>query len=383
MKKKILAVTGIRSEYDLMYPLLKKLDNCSEFELFLVVTGAHLTNLHNYSVNHIIDDGFNIVAKIKTPIQQDIPSQRVESCAIFMQQLCRVITELSPDLLLVLGDREEPLITAVAGGYLGVPIVHLAGGDSTLPDGGNVDEQARHATTKLSHIHLTMTESHSDRLLRLGEEAWRIHTVGSGGLDRLRITPNLSRDELRHRTNLSVTRPYVILIHHPLNDNPNQAIREINAARDVIKELNLHLIIGLPNSDPGSSKIIEHIRTLDGIETYSNLDRLDFVNLLRHSEMLMGNSSLAFHEADFLGLPAINIGQRQKSRDHGGQVIFCDGNIEAVRTAVNTVCFDETFRGKLQPNCGLYGDGYMADKAYRILRSLPDRTQLLAKHLTY
>lgn len=383
MKKRVLAVTGIRSEYDLMYPLLNKLNNSNEFELFIVVTGAHLTSLHNYSVNHIINDGFNIAAKIETPIQNDIPSQRVESCAIFMQHLCRVITEFSPDLLLVLGDREEPLITAVAGGYLGVPIIHLAGGDSTLPDGGNVDEQARHATTKLSHIHLTMTESHSDRLLRLGEEPWRIHTVGSGGLDRLRLTPNLSREELHHRTELNVTRPYAVLIHHPLNDNASQAIKEINAAKSAIADFNLNLIVGLPNSDPGSSQIIKHIGTLKGVDTYSNLDRLDFVNLLRHSEILLGNSSLAFHEADFLGLPAINIGERQRSREHGGQVIFCDGNIEEVREAVNTALSDVKFREKLQANCGLYGDGYMADKAYEVLKLLPDRNQLLAKHMTY
>ncbi|MBU1619179.1 MAG: UDP-N-acetylglucosamine 2-epimerase (hydrolyzing) [Gammaproteobacteria bacterium] len=380
---KVMAVTGIRSEYDLMFPLLDELERSDSFELSVVVTGSHLTPLHNYSVSEIEKDGFSIVARIQTDIARDDTGHRVKACAQLMMSLADIIAAKQPDLLLVLGDREEPLVTAMVGNYMAVPVVHLAGGDSTNPEGGNVDEQARHATTKLSHLHLAMTPIHKSRILQLGEEEWRVHSVGSGGVDRLRLTPVLSISELAAQTGLKVQAPYAVLIHHPLNGQNLLAIEEINSAVIAAKELGLHLIIGAPNSDPGSTAIFQHIQNLNDCELYYNLPRDEFINLLRYAEVLLGNSSLAFHEADYLGLPALNIGARQTGRLHSGHVVFTESTAESVKDALYYVLHDRSFRCQLKKGISFYGDGYMAEKALQILLQLPIKSKLIAKHLTY
>lgn len=379
----IMAVTGIRSEYDLMYPLLDKLKSHDNFKISVVATGSHLTPLHNFSVNEIENDGFDIVARISTDIAFDDIGHRVKSCGQLMASLAEVIAKGKPDLLLVLGDREEPLVTAMVGNYMSVPVVHLAGGDSTHPEGGNVDEQVRHATTKLSHLHLTMTASHKLRVERLGEEPWRVHIVGSGGVDRLRLTQVLDKAQLAKMSGLTVEDDYVVLIHHPLNGMNNLAIEEINAAVNAAKRHGLHIIIGAPNSDPGSAALYQHIQSLSGVEVYANLPRVEFINLLRHARVLMGNSSLAFHEADYLGLPAINVGARQTGRQHSGHILFTESTEVAVDKALNTVLHDVQYRERLNPGQSFYGDGFMAEKTLQILLSLPIKSKLIAKQLTY
>lgn len=382
-RMKVMAVTGIRSEYDLMYPLLQELERSDSFELLVVATGSHLTALHNYSVSEIEKDGFCIAARIQTDIAQDDTGHRVKACGQLMTSLADVISAHRPDLLLVLGDREEPLVTAMVGNYMAVPVVHLAGGDSTNPEGGNVDEQARHATTKLSHLHLAMTPMHQRRIVQLGEEEWRVHSVGSGGVDRLRLTPVLSKNELALQSGLKVHSPYAVLIHHPLNGQNQLAIAEINAAVLAAKEQGLHLIIGAPNSDPGSSAVFQHIQNLENCEIYYNLPRVEFINLLRYAEVLLGNSSLAFHEADYLGLPALNIGARQTGRLHSGHVVFTESSADSVKKALHDVLHDNAFRSQLKKGISFYGDGYMAEKSLQILLQLPIKSKLIAKHLTY
>jgi len=380
---KVMAVTGIRSEYDLMYPLLDELHRSDYFDLSVVVTGCHLTALHNYSVSEVEKDGFFIAARIQTDIAMDDSGHRVKACAQLMTSLAAVVSKHRPDMLLVLGDREEPLVTAMVGNYMAVPVIHLAGGDSTIPEGGNVDEQARHATTKLSHLHLAMTGMHKSRILQLGEENWRVHSVGSGGVDRLRLTPVLTKSELAVRSGLTVQHRYAVLIHHPLNGQNELAIEEIKAAVIAAKDEGLHLIIGAPNSDPGSAAVFQYIQSLHDIELYYNLPRVEFINLLRHAEVLLGNSSLAFHEADYLGLPALNIGARQTGRLHSGQVVFTDSTIASVKKALTYVLHDSDFRSHLKEGVSFYGDGYMAEKSLQILLQLPIKSKLIAKHLTY
>lgn len=382
-KISVMAVTGIRSEYDLMYPLLLAMSKSEKFEVMVVVTGAHLTAIHEHSVKEIENDGFNIVSRIHTSISHDDNLHRVKSCSELMAGLGEAIAQNNPDLLLVLGDREEPLISAVVANYATVPIVHLAGGDSTNPEGGNVDEQSRHATTKLSHLHLTMTDNHTKRILQLGEEPWRVITVGSGGVDRLRMTPHMSPSELAKESGLSCVGRYGVLIHHPLNGDFESAKTEILNTVKAAKSLGLQVIVGSPNSDPGSSEIVKFIDNLAGIEVYRNLPRVAFINLLRHAAVLLGNSSLAFHEADYMGLPCINVGERQRGREHSGNVIFSQSSQGDISTALSCALTDKSFRSHLRPNQSLYGDGFMAERTLEILETLPIKRKLLAKKLMY
>lgn len=386
MKTKVLALTGIRSEYDLMFPLLQALDKDPIFELGIVVSGAHLSPLHHYSVQQIEKDGFRIVERIENLLYSNSLLGKAKSSAILMEALAQTLEREKPDLLLVLGDREEAVIGALTASYMNIPVVHLAGGDNTNPEGGNVDEQIRHATTKLSHIHFTMMGEHTERILKMGEEPWRVFTVGSGGVDRLRMEPTLSKEELATQLGEGVTKDYAVLIYHPLNSNLEAASHEITLCFETLLKANLHVYVGFPNSDPGSQDIIRVIQQYanhPNVNTYQNLPRNLFVNLLRYAKCLMGNSSLALHEAPYFCLPAINVGERQKGRIAGRNVQFVQADVDEMKAALQKALYDRQYHQEIEQDRFIYGDGYMAEKAVNILKQLPPKEKLLAKKIMY
>ncbi|WP_051296497.1 UDP-N-acetylglucosamine 2-epimerase [Anaeroarcus burkinensis] len=382
---KALALTGIRSEYDLFYPLLKILQADKAFELGVVVCGAHLTSLHDYSVRQIEKDGFRIAEKLETLLYSSSALGKTKSAGILLMGLAQVLEREKPDLLLVIGDREEAIIGALAGGYMCVPVVHLAGGDHTHPEGGDVDEEVRHATTKLSHIHLTMAEEHSQRIQRLGEEKWRIFTVGSGGIDRLRADEGMSRTELSEILGPTILKDYMVLIYHPLSSEIGQAGKQMKTILDACINSGMDVFIGAPNSDPGFQdieRVINEYSVQPAVHLYRNLPRRTFASLLKHAACLLGNSSLALHEASFLGLPSINIGQRQRQRLAGDNVQFIEVDPDQILLAIKEA-INPKYRENLSKGCSPYGDGHMAERTVQILKTLPSREKLLAKMITY
>lgn len=383
---KVFALTGIRSEYDLLYPLLRALTAEDAFEVGVIACGAHPTPLHDYSIRHIRDDGFRIVETIENLLSGDSTASKAKSAGLLLQGLSQTLARETPDLLMVLGDREESVIGALAGSYMSIPVVHLAGGDHTHPMHGNVDEEVRHAATKLSHVHLTMAEEHSERVRRLGEEHWRVHTVGSGGIDRLRSNPGLSREQLAELVGRDALQDYLLVIHHPVSSAVDQAADEIRLVLEQCLASGRQVFVGAPNSDPGSRSILDVIHDFEGrpgMHSYCNLPRDAFTAMLRHASCLVGNSSLGLHEAGYLGLPTINVGERQKGRLAGDNVQFVPAEPAAVRAALDQALNDARYREQISARRSPYGDGHMAARALAILKELPRREQLLAKNLTF
>jgi len=383
---RVLAVTGIRSEYDLLYPLLVAMQEDDAFALGVAACGVHPTPLHEYSLSLIEQDGLPVVDVIENLLYSDSRAAKAKSTGLLIQGLAQTVARERPHLLLVLGDREEAIATALTGAYAGVPVVHLAGGDRTHPDGGNVDEEIRHAASKLSHVHLTMTEAHSERLIRMGEEPWRVHTVGSGGVDRLRQTPDMRDQELSAQLGSDVLGDFVVVIHHPVSSDQAAGAREVRLIVERCLERGLAIYVGMPNSDPGSDGIAREIDRLaehPRVHSYRNLPRLTFVALLRRARCLLGNSSLGLHEAGYLGLPVINVGERQKGRLAGHNVQFVDAEAGDIDEALERALEDDAYRSGIVPGDSLYGDGFMAERSLAILKSLPPVSRLLDKRLTY
>ena len=382
---KVLALTGIRSEYDLLFPLLQALSLDGAFDLGVVVCGAHLTDLHNYSVRQVEADGLRIVERLETLLHSSSRLGKVKSSGLLLTALGQTLAREEPDLLLLLGDREEVVVGSLAGLYLGIPVVHLAGGDSL--HGGCPDEWVRHAATKMSHLHLAMAEAHAQRLRQLGEEPWRVHTVGSGGVDRLRREPTLSLESLSTTLGAAVFSPYAVFLFHSLMDAQcQQGGEQVALCLEGTLETGLHLFVGAPNSDPGYrevAQVIEQYGQRAEVTLYRHLPRSTFVSLLRHARCLVGNSSLAFHEAPFLGLPAVNIGDRQQGRLAANTIQSVPFDRQAIRQAVQRAAFDPDYRGSVQAGDTLYGDGYMAERTVALLKNLPDKATLLAKQMTY
>ncbi|MBF0295826.1 MAG: UDP-N-acetylglucosamine 2-epimerase (hydrolyzing) [Magnetococcales bacterium] len=383
---KVLALTGIRSEYDLLYPLLAALHAHPAFDVGVIVCGAHLTGLHHESVRQIEADGLRIAERIENLLHSSSRVGKVRSTGLLIAELGQTLAREAPDLLITLGDREEPVAGGLSGLYLGIPVVHLAGGDHIASRDGNPDESIRHAATKLSHIHLTMNEAHAARVRALGEEPWRVHAVGSGGVDRLRTEPCPDRATLCQRVGDGAAEEYLILIHHPLPDaGLRRDAEEAELCIEAALANGLHLFIGAPNSDPGH---LEIQRVIDGyadhpqVTVYRHLERNFFLSLLRHALCLVGNSSLAFHEAPFLGLPAVNVGERQRDRMNAGNVQNVPAEPGALTEAIRRAAFDAAYRQTVRPGHTLYGDGHMAQRSLEILLNLPGKRTLLAKGMT-
>lgn len=388
-KLRVLALTAIRSEYDLLYPLLKALHEDPAFDVGVIVAGAHLTKLHRHSVRLIEADGFHIAARIRNlrlGEQANTTAGRVQAAGRLLSELASVLQREKPDLLIYLGDREEPLIAAVAANYLGIPAVHIAGGDNAHPVGGDVDEEARHATTKLSHVHMTMAVAHERRVLRLGEEAWRVQTVGNPGLDRLRCEPPIELDRLCRTVGPAAAEDYLILIYHAVSSGLREAPKEFALCLRQCLDTGLEVFVGAPNSDPGYADLLRVTQRFSRnlrVHPYDNLPRAEFVALLKGAKAIVGNSSLGLLEASFIGVPCVNVGQRQRGRLAGVNVQFVDADAAALQHALNKALFDNNYRARVRRAKSPYGDGYMVERALKFLKNLPPREQLLDKKITY
>lgn len=384
-KRKVLAVTGIRSDYDLMTPVYEAIQNHENLDLELIVTGAHLSDSYGLTVKEIEKDGFKIADKIESLLNSDRASGRVKGLAIQLQGMVQTVERVNPDFLLVLGDREESMSTALIGAYMNIPVAHVSGGDRVI---GNVDDQVRHAVSKLAHIHFTTNKESAERLIKLGEEEFRVFNTGNPGLDRLKKVPHLSREELSKRLNFEITEnePLILLIQHVISTEIEEAYSQMKITMEAIKEMGNKTIISYPNSDAGGQQMIKAIneyKDLPYIHIQKNIPRLEFVNIMRHASCLLGNSSAGIIEAPFLKLPVVNIGNRQKGRLHAENVQFVKHNIDEIKKAVNKAIFDKEYR-KIVENCeNPYGDGNAGKKIANILSTISIDEKLLIKEITY
>ena len=385
MKRKILSVTGIRSDYDLMTSVYKAINEHPDLELQLIVTGAHLSDTYGYTVKEIEKDGFVITDKIESLLNSDSHSSRVKGLAIQLQSMVQTVLRVNPDILLVLGDREESMSTALIGAYMNIPVAHVAGGDKVI---GNVDDQIRHAVSKLAHIHFTTNKGSAERLLKLGEEEFRIFNTGNPGLDRLNDIPILSKAALSERLGFTIDEdePLILLIQHVISTEVEYAYEQMKITMEAVKELGIKTIISYPNTDAGGQQMIKAINeytSLPHIFVQKNIPRIEFVNIMRYASCMLGNSSAGILEAPFLKLPVINVGNRQKGRLHAENVQFVQHCVEDIKNAVDKAIFDIDYKKFVLGCKNPYGDGnaskLIADKLANI--DLDDK--LLIKEITY
>ncbi|EJL22892.1 UDP-N-acetylglucosamine 2-epimerase [Brevibacillus sp. BC25] len=384
-KRKVLGVTGIRSEYDIMSSVFRAIDSHPMLELELIVTGAHLSDAYGLTVNEIKQDGFTIADEIESLLNSDQASSRVKGLAIQLQGLVQAVKRVEPDFLLVLGDREESMTTALVGAYMNIPVAHIAGGDRVV---GNVDDQIRHAVSKLAHLHFVTNQDSADRLLKMGEQSFRVFNTGNPGLDRIREVPLLSREELSKRLGFKIEdqEPLILLIQHVISTEIDEAYFQMKQTLEAVRELGIKTIISYPNSDAGSQQLInalQEYKDLSFIYMAKNIPRLEFINIMREANCLLGNSSSGILEAPLLKLPVINVGNRQKGRLHAENVQFVPHDVEAITGAVRKAIHDTDYKNSVKNCVNPYGDGFSSQKIANILAEIEIDEKLLVKDITY
>jgi GDP/UDP-N,N'-diacetylbacillosamine 2-epimerase (hydrolysing) len=382
--RKIAVVTGIRSEYNLLYPIMKAIEAHPNLELNLIVTGAHLADSYGGTVKEIEEDGFTIAERIESLLDTNTASSRVKSAAIQLAGLVQTFTRIKPDIAIAPFDREEAITVALAGVYMNMPVAHIGGGDRTY---GNADDYVRHAVTKLAHLHFTTTKNNAERIIKMGEEPWRVHCTGNPGLDKYVFTPHLSADELGKRLNFDIKqKPLLLLIHHPITTEIDKAGMQMEVTMQAIKELGYATVIIYPNSDPGGREMIKVIEKYAGelgfIKTFKNLPRVEFINLMRTCDALVGNSSCGILESPLLKLPVVNIGVRQQEREHADNVIFVAHDKDAITGAIKKALSAE-FRKAAAKCVNPYGDGKASDRIVKVLNEVTIDARLLQKKITY
>lgn len=383
--KKILAVTGIRSEYFILQPIFEEIVKRKDLDLIVVVTGTHLSPTFGNTYKFIESDGYHTI-RLESLISSDSLSGRAKSLGIQIMGLTDIANREKPDWLLVLGDREESIVTATVGTYMNIPVAHVCGGDRVV---GNIDDSIRHAVTKLAHIHFTTSKENGERIFKMGEEPWRIHVVGNPALDSIRKQPDYDYKYLSNHLGFDIkeTEPFILLIKHPLSSELEETENQMRITLQAVSELEFKTIVTYPNSDSGSYEMIKVIQTFekrfDFIKAFKTLPRDIFVNLQRKAALLLGNSSAGILEAPFLGLPVVNVGNRQKQRQHSENIIFVPHDKEQIKKAVNKAIFDDAFK-KLCKNCSNpYGDGYSGERITKIIATTEIDKKLINKQITY
>lgn len=382
---KVAVVTGTRAEYGILKPLLKKIKNFSGFKLELMITGIHLLKRYGLTIGEIKKDGFKTDERVVMYEKNEEASCYYgEALGKGIKNFTKMFLKIKPDLLIVLGDRLEPLAATLSAANLIIPIIHIHGGEKT--NSGCIDESIRHAITRFAHIHLVSTEQSKQRLIKMGEEPWRIFRVGALGQESFLNSPKIKREVLFGKFRLDSKQKLILCLFNPVIFEADKMGRHMREILKALEELKIQSIIIYPNNDIGGKDIIKEIdkhKNSPFIKIYPNLNHEDYVSLLKQANVLIGNSSSGIIEAPSIKLPVVNIGLRNTGREHAENIIFADPAKNDIIEAIKKTLYDKKFRKKLKTCKNPYGDTKTVEKIINILNKIKINKKLLTKYLTY
>jgi len=381
--RRIAVVTGTRAEYGLLYPVMKAIEQQPDLELLVVVTGMHLAKEFGSTYQEIERDGFKIEAKVDMLLSSDTGGAQAKSIGLGIIGLTQALERLSPDIILILGDRGEPFAAAVAGVHLNIPVAHIHGGDSSW---GGFDEYIRHAITKLALIHFPATKKSAQRIRRLGENPQHIYTVGAPGLDTILRYELIPHQVVLERFGLNLEQPILLVVQHPVTTQIDEASFQIQETMEAIKELKYETVLVYPNADAGSRRMIEVIeryRGLPYLKIEKNLSHLEYLSLMKIAKVQVGNSSSGIIEAPSFSLAVVNIGSRQKGRERAENMIDVSHKKDEIVEAIRFALSNEEFKERLVRCKNPYGDGRAGERIAEILRRIEINPELLKKKITY
>tara|TARA_B100000029_G_scaffold508609_1_gene595922 strand:- start:445 stop:1644 length:1200 start_codon:yes stop_codon:yes gene_type:complete len=378
-KRRIAVLTTGRSDYGLLYWTLKLIDSDPDLELGLIVTGMHLSKKLGFSLRDIENDNFPIAQKITTLGESDSKESIGASIGQGTVRYCEALSNMKPDILLLLGDRTEILSAAVAALPLLIPVAHIHGGESSE---GAIDENIRHAVSKLSHIHFTSTQFYAQRLIQMGEEPWRIHISGAPGIENIYKSTLPDKQEINRVIGIDVSKPIILMAYHPETITDNNITENTNQVLEAIRETDMNAVITYPNSDTGGQMIIDCINQFrlnyDKVTVVPNLGSNLYLALLKHTSVLIGNSSSGIIEAASFGTPVVNIGDRQKGRLRGENVIDVPTDKSAIVSAIHKA-MSLPFGKAIRSIENIYDHGIASETIVNVLKSVELGPPILRK----
>src|SRR5271157_1956939 len=378
MRRKIAVVTSSRADYSHLYWPLHDLAAHPEVDLQLIVMGPHLSSAFGLTVEDIEKDGFTIAGRVECLLSSDTDTGMAKTIGVAVLGLADLFGQLRPDLLLLIADRYEMLAPASVALALRIPIAHIEGGEISE---GAIDDAVRNALTKMSHIHFTSTQNARDRVIAMGEEPWRVHRAGAPSLDHLHRSALLTRDQVQERLSLDLDRPSILVAYHPVT-LLRETTQEADALFSALDRLPGQIIFTYPNADAGSHHLIERARAFaalrENAHVFVSLGAILYWSLLRHVDMLIGNSSSGIMETASFALPTVDIGLRQMGRERARNVLNAAPEADAILDKI-AVARTDAFRASLIGMENLYGDGHASEKIVQVLTTVPLSQDLLIK----
>jgi GDP/UDP-N,N'-diacetylbacillosamine 2-epimerase (hydrolysing) len=337
-KRSVCIVTGSRAEYGILKPLIKKIITNKKIKLHVVVTGAHLSKNHGLTYKEIIQDNVKIDKKLDIGIKFDSEILIGKSIATAITKISKTLKNIKPDIVCLCGDRYEILASAIACTIMRVPIAHIHGGEVTF---GAYDESFRHAITKMSHLHFTATEEYKNRVIQLGENKKNIYNFGSLVIDSIESLKLLNKNELEKKFKIKFKSKNILITYHPVTLEKDYGLSVFNNLLSIISKLkNTNIIFTKANADSNGIRINKMIdkftsNNKENSISFDSLGSLNFMSLMKHVDLMIGNSSSGIIEAPHFNLYTINIGDRQNGRVKASSIIDCSGTKASIFKAIS------------------------------------------------
>lgn len=372
-------VTTSRADYGIYRPVLRRIQQDPGLQLFLIVSGTHLSQSFGLTIREIEADGYPIAERVEMLLASDSPEGVAKSMGLAILGFAQLFGRVRPDILLVLGDRFEMHAAALAALPFKIPVAHIHGGETTE---GAIDESLRHSMTKLSHLHFVATQEYARRVVQLGEEPWRVTVSGAPSLDNLRDLTPLSPAALEHERGVRVAPETLLVTFHPTTLEYEEAGVQADELLAALGESDRPMLFTMPNADTGGlairSRIEAFVARHPRAEATETLGTRGYFGVMAVCAAMVGNSSSAFVEAPSFGLPAVNVGNRQRGRVRGANVVDTGCGRREIAGAIARVLtpgFRESLRGKPNP----YGEGIASPIIVSHLKEAPLGQRLIMK----
>lgn len=372
--RKIVVFTGTRAEYGLLRPMLSHLSQCHDVSLTILVSGTHVSEQFANTIDEIKKDNFAPVHIEDIAVgHNNTPLGVCASMSMALDRYSRALDALCPDVLVVLGDRYEGFCAVTAATILGIPVAHLFGGCVTR---GAIDEALRHSMTKMSHLHFATCEVNRHRLLQLGEDPGKVWTVGSFGVENVHKLPVMEEKNVRQQLGLPADVPYLVITYHPVTQEKKSSLEVVRTLLAALRRQDSYYVFTGANADSGGSEINSFLKEEaerdEKMRFFLSLGVLLYINAARYSIGVVGNSSSGVGEIPSLGIPVLDIGDRQGGRVRSTAVLHCADDIGAIESSLHLMQSDKVILcAKNTPNpLDIAGS---TDKVCEVIRTYPLR----------
>lgn len=387
----VFVFTSTRADYGLQRWIIKEMQNNNKINTYILAGGTHLSKEYGNTIEEILKDSIKNIIEVpflNTSLNAFLDaSSLTSSIGNGLIQITQIFNTYKPDFIVLLGDRYELFIMAIAALLYQVPIIHLHGGENTT---GVIDEQVRHAITKMAHIHMPSTSLYAENISKMGEEDWRIHIVGAPGLENIKKLELYTKEEILKLTGIDVNKNTIMCTYHPVTLEREDGVKwQIKNLLEALSKFNLQIVFTRPNAEVGSDEIVNMIKEfVDNNPKAYFFDSLGsklYLSFLKYARAVVGNSSSGIIEVPSFSVPTVNIGNRQEGRLQTESIIQTGYSVNEIYKGLEKALYNTEYLTKIKDIKNPYGDGNASKYVIEAMKEILEipKEKLLKKRLDF